>query len=310
MIFIDEFQIAVTATYDKWINAMQDAVAAISDGSVMVPKRIHIDLHKDALLIMPSVGKEYFATKLVSFFPMNMKENIPSIYGTVVLNSRKTGEPLAIIDGSKLTAMRTAAVSGIGIRFLCDEKISSIGIIGAGIQGFHQALFACSQREITKLTVYDNRRELLGKFCAELRKIYPRIKISPASDETELCRKSELIITATNSFYPVLPSEKSILEGKTIIAIGSYKKEMRELPDELFELVDFVFIDSEHGLSESGDLIDPLKTGLINAEKVQSLSELISGRIMSKSPTRLLKTVGNAAFDLYAAILVYESYNK
>jgi hypothetical protein len=66
MIFIDEFQIAVTASYDKWINKMEQALLAISDGSVTVPKRTHIDIDRDALLLMPSIGKDYFATKLVS----------------------------------------------------------------------------------------------------------------------------------------------------------------------------------------------------------------------------------------------------
>jgi len=307
MIFIDEFQIAVAATYDKWIIAMEEALAAITDGSVKVPKRIHIDLGKDTLLLMPAIGKDYFATKLVTFFPHNSWENKPSIYGTLILNDRKTGEPLAVIDGSKLTAMRTAAVSGIGIKYMSDEKASSLGIIGAGIQGFHQALFACSQREISKLYVYDNRRELTGRFCSELRKIYPRIKIAPSSDIKELCEKSEIIITATNSFSPVLPSEKAYLEGKTIIAIGSYKKEMRELPDELFSLVDYVFFDTEHGLSESGDLIYPLNNALIRADKFYPVHDLITGKVKPKSSTRLFKTVGFAAFDLYAAILVYNA---
>jgi ornithine cyclodeaminase/alanine dehydrogenase-like protein (mu-crystallin family) len=307
MIFIDEFQIAVAATYDKWINAMEEALSAISDGTVKVPKRTHIDLGKDALLLMPAIGKDYFATKLVSFFPLNRLEQKPSIYGTLILNDRKTGEPLAVIDGSKLTAMRTAAVSGIGVRYLSDEKASSIGIIGAGIQGFHQALFACSQREISKLYVYDNRRELTGKFCSELRKIYPRIKIAPSQDAKDLCEKSEIIITATNSFTPVLPSEQSYLKRKTIIAIGSYKQEMRELPDELFSLVDYVFFDTEHGLSESGDLIYPLNNGLIAADKFYPVYDLISGKVKPKSSTRLFKTVGFAAFDLYAAKLVYEA---
>jgi ornithine cyclodeaminase/alanine dehydrogenase-like protein (mu-crystallin family) len=116
MIFIDEFQIAVAATYDKWIIAMEESLAAITDGSVKVPRRTNIDLGKDTLLLMPAIGKDYFATKLVTFFPNNSRENKPSIYGTLILNDRNTGEPLAVIDGSKLTAMRTAAVSAIGIK--------------------------------------------------------------------------------------------------------------------------------------------------------------------------------------------------
>jgi ornithine cyclodeaminase/alanine dehydrogenase-like protein (mu-crystallin family) len=310
MIFIDEFQIAVAASYDRWINKMQEALKAVAEGSVIAPKRTHIDFGREALLVMPSFGEDYFATKLVTFFPYNKLVNKPSIYGTVILNDRKTGEPLAVIDGSKLTAMRTAAVAGIGIRFLSNENSSTLGVIGAGVQGFHQALFACSQRDITKLFVFDHHTELVGRFCSELRKIFPRIKIAPAADAKELCSKSEIIITATNSFTPVIPSERSLLEGKTIIAIGSYKAEMRELPDELYQLLDYVFIDTEHGLTESGDLIDPLRKNLIPENKFCTAHDLVSGKVKPGRSTRLFKTVGHAAFDLFASVLVYENLNN
>jgi ornithine cyclodeaminase/alanine dehydrogenase-like protein (mu-crystallin family) len=310
MIFIDEFQIAITASYDKWVDKMQEALLAIADGSVIVPKRTHIDFGEDSLLLMPSIGEKYFSTKLVSFFPSNNLINKPSIYGTVILNDRKSGEPLAVIDGSKLTAMRTAAVASVGLRVLAPENATTLGIIGTGVQGFHQALFACSQRNISRLFVFDNRRELTVSFCAELSKVFPRIKIIPANDVRELCSKSEIIITATNSSTPVLPTDISLLDGKTIIAIGSYKPEMRELPDELYRLVDYVFIDTEHGMSESGDLIDPINRNLLSKDRFVNVSDLVSGKIHTQKPTRLFKTVGLAAFDLYAAILVYENLDN
>lgn len=310
MVFIDEFQISVAASYDKWIDVMQEASIAIAGGSVFVPKRTHIDFGKDALLLMPAIGEDYFATKLVTFFPLNRFIDKPSIYGTVILNDRKSGEPLAVIDGSKLTAMRTAAVGSIGVRLLSPENASTLGIIGAGVQGFHQALFACSQRKISRVSVFDKNKELLSGFCSELGKVFPKIKISQATDTKELCSKSQIIITATNSFEPVLPSDISFLEGKTIIAIGSYKHDMRELPDELYGLLDYVFIDAEHGMAESGDLIDPLRDKLVPVDRFCPIQDLISGKVKPQKPTRLLKTVGLAAFDLYSAILVYENRNK
>jgi ornithine cyclodeaminase len=256
---------------------------------------------------MPAIGREYFSTKLVSYFPLNKNLNKPSVYGTLVLNDRKTGEPLAVIDGSKLTAMRTAAVASIGVRHLSPPEASTLGIIGAGVQGFHQALFACSQRDISKLYVFDNRREQVVRFCSELAKIFPGIKIIQASEPKELCAGSEIIITATDSPTPVLPADISFLEDKTIIAIGSYKPDMRELPDELYSLPDYIFVDTEDGLSESGDLIDPLKANLFPAERICPVYDLISGKIQPRKDTRLFKTVGLAAFDLFAAILVYEN---
>jgi ornithine cyclodeaminase/alanine dehydrogenase-like protein (mu-crystallin family) len=79
------------------------------------------------------------------------------------------------------------------------------------------------------------------------------------------------------------------------------------LPDALFSLIDYVFIDTEHGMSESGDLIDPVKKGLLPYGRFINLNDLITGKILPQRATRLLKSVGMAVFDLYAAILVYES---
>jgi ornithine cyclodeaminase/alanine dehydrogenase-like protein (mu-crystallin family) len=85
---------------------------------------------------------------------------------------------------------------------------------------------------------------------------------------------------------------------------------MRELPDELFSLTDYVFMDTEHGLTESGDLIDPLRNNLLPRERFRRADEMITKKIRPANSTRLFKTVGLAAFDLYAAILVYENLNK
>jgi len=310
MVFITELQIAESASYDRWINCMEEAFEAVADGSVIIPKRSHIDFDSNSLLLMPCIGTKYFTTKLVSFFPGNRKTGKPSIYGTVLLNDSKTGELLAVIDGTKLTAMRTAAVGSVGVRHLSPVNTASLGIIGLGVQGYHQALFACSQRPINKIYVYDIQKENIIKFCNDLSKVFPRIKILPSGDGSEVCRNSEIIITTTNSGNPVLPEDISLLEGKTFIAIGSYKPDMRELPDALFKLVDYVFIDTEHGMAESGDLTAPLEQGLLRENRFINANDLLLGKTVPKNPTRLFKLVGMAAFDLYAAILVYESQNQ
>lgn len=285
---------------------MEEAFAAVASGSVIMPPRSHIDFDRNSLLMMPCIGEKYFATKLVSFFPDNMLSGKPSIYGTVLLNDGKTGELLAVIDGSKLTAMRTAAVGSVGVRHLSSENATNLGIIGLGVQGYHQALFACSERPVNKIFLFDNRKENLVRFCNDISKVFPRIKIHPSADASEVCRNSEIIITATNSPDPVLPDDISALQGKTFIAIGSYKPDMRELPDALFSLVDYLFIDNDHGMVESGDLIAASGKGFIPENRFININDVISGKIIPQNPTRLFKSVGMAAFDLYAAILVYE----
>jgi ornithine cyclodeaminase len=277
-------------------------------GCVM-PKRMHLDYGTDTFLLMPCITDEYWVTKLVSFCPGNKALGHPSIYGTVVLNDARTGEPLAIMDGSTITAMRTAAVTAVGIRHLSPASSHSLGIIGAGTQGIWQALFACSEQEINMIWAYDQNMENLIHFTKKVKEKYPMIKICSASDASEVAINADIIICATNSQHPVFPDKKELFTGKTIIGIGSYKPDCREFPEQLFRQLDHIFVDTLDGKKESGDLITPVKNNWIAENKIYSIGSLIKGEsIPNSNPTRLFKTVGFALLDLFAAKLVFDKH--
>jgi len=306
MIYIDSDTIGRTVPIKDWITAMEAAFRDTAEGKITVPRRWHIDRDENMLLLMPCFGEKYFSTKLVSVFPGNLKKNMPFIYGSVILNDGQTGKPLAILDGGKLTAMRTAAVGSVGIKYLAPESIDKLGIIGLGIQGFHQALFACQQRSIRQLRILDRTKAIMSRFKERFNAFYKNVEVIYCSNALELCRASEIVITATGSHHPVVPGEVKWWEGKTLLGIGSYKPEMREFPDEIFRDLKQVFVDTMHGLSETGDLMQPLEKKLITREQVIPVSDLIQNKCDVKGETRFFKSVGMAAFDLYGAQLVYE----
>lgn len=295
------------APLERWVAAIEQAFVDTTIGVVDVPQRVHIDRGPNTLLLMPCFGPTYFSTKLVSVFPKNPQHNEPIIYGSVLLNDGETGKPLAVMDGSKLTAMRTAAVGAVGIQYLAPEEASSLGVVGLGIQGFHQALFACQQRPIDTIRIFDRSKELMSLFTERLTGFYPDLKVIPCNNVQELCNDSEIIITATGSHQAVVPDSGGWWKGKTIIGIGSYKPDMREFPDQIFPDIKQVFVDTPVALEESGDLLEPLKRGLISESQIISLSDLIMDRVKLNGETRFFKSVGMAAFDLYGAKLVYES---
>jgi len=308
MEFFDSDRIEKAFPMLAWVEAMDAALIASVTGGYVMPQRMHLDRGDDTFLLMPCITEEYWSTKLVSFCPGNSKIGHPSIYGTVVLNNSTTGKPLAVMDGSKTTAMRTAAVSAAGIKSLSPVTARSLGIIGAGRQGTYQALFACSVREINEIRAYDQNRKNLKLFSDELHMKYPDNKIIEANDSGEVALNSEIIITATDSQYPVFPNEKSLFSGRTFIGIGSYKPDCREFPEQLFRQVDQVFIDTNDGKKESGDLITPLQNGWLTEDKICLIGDLLAGNIrLSSNPTRFFKTVGSAIFDLYGAKLIYET---
>jgi ornithine cyclodeaminase len=306
MDFIDSSTIREIASHSEWVGAMEEALQVITTGNYIMPERMHLDRGNDTFLIMPCITDEYWVTKLVSFCPGNSEKERPSIYGTVVLNDTKTGEPLAVMDGAMITAMRTAAVSAAGIKYLSPSKSQSLGIIGTGTQGIYQAIFACSVRKITEIRAFDQDRSNLKKFTDEINLRLPDIKVRPAKDSDDVAMNSQIIITATNSGEPVFKNNKELFTGKTFVAIGSYKPDCRELPEELYRQTDQVFVDTMTAKHESGDLITPLKNKWIADEDIIPAGSLINGNYsLSQNQTRLFKTVGSAIFDLFAARLVY-----
>jgi ornithine cyclodeaminase/alanine dehydrogenase-like protein (mu-crystallin family) len=299
--------IGTAAPIERWVSAMEQAFVDTARSIVEVPQRMHLELGENTLLVMPCFGSDYFCTKLVSVFPENLKKKEPVIYGSVLLNDALTGKPLAVLDGSKLTAMRTAAVGAVAIKYLAPENAGTLGIVGLGIQGFHQALFACHQRRIHTIRIIDRSREVMMRFSERFNAFYPKIKVIPCTGARELCIASDIIITATGSHHPVVSARGKWWQGKTILGIGSYKPEMKEFPVSLLGELEQVFVDTPVALSESGDLAEPLKKGLLHNSEVIPLWDVILDHVKVTEDTRFFKSVGMAAFDLYGAKLVYES---
>ena len=307
MILIDSDTIGNAAPIRDWIDAMERAFIDTAEGRILVPRRTHFDRGENSFFLMPCFGEKYFSTKMVSVYPGNLQKNKPVIYGTVILNDATTGKPLASLDGSKLTAMRTAAVGSLGIRYLAPENANTLGIIGLGIQGFHQALFACQTRKIRTLRILDRSKTIMDRFTERFKAYYPDVEVIACKTPIELCLASRIIITATGSRQPVVPRTGHWWKGKTLIGIGSYKPDMREFPDEILRDAGLIYVDTLHGLNEAGDLMAPLERGLVKREMFIPIDELISGKRKPEGYPRLFKSVGMAAFDLYGASLVYES---
>lgn len=308
-VYCDGNAIRSAAPWTDWIDAMETAMKQADSGQFLLPKRMHLDWAENTFLIMPCVDCDYWMTKLVSFCPANADRGLPSLFGSVVLNSTRSGEPLAVMDGPALTAMRTAAVSAAGIRALCPVDVHRLGLVGAGVQGVFQALFACLVRDIQEIWVSDRQPENLVRFETELRRKHPRMIIHRA-ESREVVRNAQIVISATNAKSPVFPDEKDLFRGKTCIGIGSYKPDCREYPQGYFALLDQIFVDSMDGKSESGDLITPVQNGWFPGDGIHPLGQLLRGDLtLSGNETRFFKTVGNAVFDLFAARLVFEKGN-
>lgn len=307
MKIISEDIIGSAAPPHLWIDAMEVALQTHSDADYYTPNRMHVDMDENTLLLMPSVGPDLFSTKLVSVFPSNATRNQPAIHGTLILNDGATGEILALFNGARLTAMRTAAIACVGIRHLSDPMAQYLGIIGAGVQGRHIAWMASHERDLERVYFYDPSHQNVMEFMKFMHEHCPHVEIAPCEDAQQVIINSEIICTATTSKTPVIPNLEDLLLGKTFIGVGSYKPDMLEFPESLYRLIDTVWIDAEQGKVESGDLIQPIENKWINTDNIRHISNLIQQPTeLGFKETRLFKSVGHGVFDLFAAKLIYQ----
>ncbi len=311
MLYLNENDITKAVNLNQVMDTIEKAYAIDLNGEYHMPPRMHVDNESNTLLYMPCFMKSIIGTKILSLFPGNKEKKKPVIQGLVLLNCPETGTPLALLDGAKLTALRTGAVGGVAVRCITREKAKTLGLIGSGVQGYHQVLFACEARGIKQVNLYDLSTEKSQELASKLKNTLSGVEIRQYESVEKLTEDSEIIVTATPSHKPVLPDDKNILKGRHYIGIGSYKPEMREFPAALYSLVGKVYIDTEHGLEESGDLITPLENNWIRRNQVVKLGEIIAKKETAASEgTTLFKSVGMALFDLAVSELIYKNALK
>ncbi|MCD6517930.1 MAG: ornithine cyclodeaminase family protein [Candidatus Aminicenantes bacterium] len=309
MLILNQKDLLRAVSREDTVDCVEKAVLVYEDKNFHMPDRMCVEYGKNSLLLMPCFTKKSMGTKLVSLFPENERKNMPVLFGVMVLNDGETGKPLAVLNGSALTALRTGAVGGAGIRHMTSKKVKTLGIVGAGVQGFHQAVTACTQRQFETVYVYDKFSEKAYQLCKKLSEALKDQTVIEAKSSEELLADSDVLITATTSSEPVLPDEAKLFLGKHVVGIGSYKPDMREFPKALYTHVRTMAVDTEYALVESGDVKVPLEKGWIRKDQIVTLGKIISGKV-SITPggeeTTVFKSVGMALFDLMVSGFIYK----
>ena len=287
------------------------AHAALDGADCVIPERQHIQWPGGTLLTMPAIGAGAMAVKLVSVVPGNAARRLPVTNGLLILSDAATGLPLAVLNAAALTAIRTGAVGALGIKHLTPADVTSIGIVGTGVQGAWQAIAACAVRPIERVFAVGRSAASFAAFAATLAAHAPGVTLVPCASAAELLARTSVIVTATTSAEPVLPDEAALLAGKHFIAIGSYERHMRELPDGVFRLAGHLVLDSEFARHEVGEAVRPVEAGILTAADIFPIGELLAGRrSLAVSGTTAYKSAGMALYDLYVARAVYEAARR
>lgn len=298
---------------EEAIDAVAIALGEYSKGNAYSPIRttIPIDNKEATALFMPSYIEtaNSLGIKFVSVFPHNQRLGKSTINGVMMLTDVETGEPLALLEASSLTITRTGAATGLATRHLAKKNAKKLAVIGTGAQSRGLINAIQTVRPIEEITLYNRTVEKAQCLKLELRKTNPDVSIRIAKSSNYAIEDADIIVTATNSNVPVIPS--SIPTGVHINAVGSFRPNMQELPTEVIKLANKVVVESiESALEESGDLIIPIREGVFSREEVYGeLGNIalgkINGRVNDKEIT-IFKSVGLAAMDVIMAKAIYD----
>jgi ornithine cyclodeaminase len=293
------------------IEAMRSGFGQLSSGGANVPVRGQLASPDGTTLLMPAyLGRTGdLGAKIVSVFPGNPDRGLPVVQGVVLLLDADSGAPLALMDGTELTARRTAAGSALSAELLSDERASVLALFGAGAQARAHiwALSAVrSIREIRIVSASDgSARRLADDLLADAspgQSGVPAIRVM--EDRREALRGADLIVAATTSTRPVFDGNH-VDPGAHVMGVGSYRPDMQEV-DVTTVLRSRVVVDSRDAAwEEAGDLIVPLREGLIEESHVAAeLGEIVNGDCPPGPDGHELtffKSVGNAAQDVAIA---------
>lgn len=293
------------------ITSIENYYLTETDQNEITPERMHVEDGDNTFLLMPSFYGDYQATKLAGVAPDNWKLGKDTIHGMMILNDRKTLAPLLYCDFKKITALRTGALGGLGMKYLSQPDASSLGIIGLGTQGWSHLQAAMAVRPIEKVYVFNRSKEKIASFIEKAKEAYPQLAVEEATIE-ELVKRSDIVVTSTTSTKPVLPDlEASEWNGKLVVAVGSFKPAMQELPDSFLRSADGVYVDTRRGFHEAGDLIRARELGRQESDSL-ALEEIIQQNHRPDNLNEkvlLFKTVGIAIFDLIVTKTLYEKMN-
>jgi thiomorpholine-carboxylate dehydrogenase len=295
-LFLNEEQVRDHLRMKELIPAMEKALIDFSAGRVIQPVRSIISVNvapaTGFLGLMPALTPDGLGLKAVTFYPSNSDRGIPTHMATIFLVDPQTGTPLAIMDGRLITEMRTAAVSAAATKLLAAPDAKILAILGSGVQARSHVEALRLVRSFQEIRVWSPTVERAKQFAEEVS--------GTALSAEQAVRDADVIVTVTSSKTPVVKGAW-LKPGCHVNAIGACRPDWRELDDEAMSNV--VFVDSREGaMKESGDVL------LSGAKIYAELGELLARKVPARAgETTIFKSLGMAAEDIAAAMLVYRA---
>jgi len=302
----------------KAINIIEKVLALHDEGKVNLPSKVILDLgerERGRINAMPAhlAGDfEICGIKWIAGFPPNpTKFGIPRAHALIVLNDSETGVPLALMDGTYISAMRTGAVTGVGAKYLANPDSKAVGIIGCGVQAKTQIMaIKAVIPSIRSLKAFDVRSEASERFVQWASKELS-IEATMVQSPHEAVEGSDIIVTVTVADEPIV-KDSWLKKGSLFAHVGSYQEEEEAV---VFN-ADKVVVDLWHEVLHRGT---PLLAKLYNAGRIDdkkiyaNIGEIIRGKKkgrVSRDERIFFSPLGLGSEDIGVAKFVYEEAKR
>lgn len=311
MLVLSEQEVQRLIDIDELIAALKQAHVQYSTGKAVMPVRLVVPLPQiqGRITSMPGflTDDKALGMKIVTSFQENPKKDLPAILATIFLFSAETGKIIATMDGSYITAIRTACASAVATEALANPRTPVLGILGAGVQARAHIQALSRVRKLECIRLYSPS----GTSAAGIKKeMAPRLNcaIEVAHNAESVVREADLLVTVTTAKEPILKFEW-LKPGVHINAVGSHRPDLREIDGPTLAHATIIVDSREAIMAECGDILLALKEktigeGAIHAEIGEVLARTKAARKNSDEIT-LYKSVGIAIQDVAAANLVY-----
>lgn len=267
----------------------------------------------DAFAMLPAWNDEVIALKAFTYFPDNQAPDL-TVYAKILVFDRRNGAPLALVDGTSVTYLRTAGVAALGARLLAREDSEEMLLINTGKLAPYLVRAHASVRPLKRLRIWGRNPEkaarLAGELGKELAGEFPQLEVGCVNEIERGCATADIITCATNSHEPLVRGDW-VRPGTHANFFGNHHADKRECDTELVERAG-VWVDSmDNCLREAGEILVPIEEGRITRSHVRGeLSDLCRGGVPRRrddSEITLFKSVGCALGDLAGAMAVYQA---
>jgi ornithine cyclodeaminase len=310
VLIANQEQVADLLPMKECILAMEDALRMLAKGDAILPLRTRMLLAdgQSIMGLMPSClgGIHSVAVKVITIFPANLGTEYDSHQGVVLLFDTERGLLRAIVDASAVTAIRTAAVSGVATRLLARPDAHDLAIIGAGTQARTHLEAMLGVRDIRRVRLFSLPQNAARRFAAEESQRHG-INVEAMDSAEAAVRGADIICTVTTSKEPVVLG-RWVAPGTHINAVGACSPANRELDTEVVANSRLYADRREAMLAESGDFLIPRSEGVISDRHILGeLGEVLVGKAPGRTASdqiTLFKSLGIAIEDLAATHLI------